>query len=278
VVAGSDLPVLNWLFVHGLGASGQQWRPLLNLLPWATPAVIVDLSGHGRAAWRADGRYSVRSYMGDLAALASSLPAGRWALVGHSLGARLVLELARTGVINVAALVLVDPPLSSSPEAIARVRRSLDEAASAGFASESDYLAYLAHLSPLADPSVIMAGARDATVWCADGRLRPRFDPRIVDLDAADEATQPLRLRELVRSTSVPILIARGSGSALLSAGDAQQIVEMNRDWVTLATVPRAGHAVMLDNPVGLSEAISAFASASICCAPSGYDAPEGVA
>lgn len=69
--------------VHGLGASGKTWRPLVDriLALGGRSVVTVDLRGHGTSPSAAE--YTLAGYADDLA---ESLPTGLDAVVGHSLG------------------------------------------------------------------------------------------------------------------------------------------------------------------------------------------------
>lgn len=94
------------VLVHGLGGSWQSWAPILDLLAANREVIEFDLPGHGQSAARADS--------GTFAGLADSVEV--WLaeqglaeadLVGSSLGARLVLELARRG--GTGAVIALDP-------------------------------------------------------------------------------------------------------------------------------------------------------------------------
>ena len=94
------------VLVHGLGGSWQSWGPVLEALAAKREVIALDLPGHGQSAARADS--------GTFAGLADSVEAYLAAhglagadLVGSSLGARLVLELARRG--GTGAVVALDP-------------------------------------------------------------------------------------------------------------------------------------------------------------------------
>jgi pimeloyl-ACP methyl ester carboxylesterase len=84
------------LLVHGLGSSHRAWRPVLAALEAVREVVAIDLPGHGASPAKADS--------GSFAGLAGSLEAWLAAeglagadMAGHSMGARLVLEMARRG-------------------------------------------------------------------------------------------------------------------------------------------------------------------------------------
>lgn len=95
------------LLLHGLGGSWRSWTPILQALSAEREVIAVDLPGHG----------ATPSLSGDVTfdALADSVHAfleteGLLGVdaVGSSMGARLVLELARRGGV-VGAVVSLDP-------------------------------------------------------------------------------------------------------------------------------------------------------------------------
>ena len=57
-----------------------------------------------------------------------------------------------------------------------------------------------------------------------------------------------------------PALVVRGAASDILSPDCADRMAEEVLARGQLAVVARAGHSVMVDNPEGFAEALSAFA------------------
>jgi pimeloyl-ACP methyl ester carboxylesterase len=92
------------VLIHGLGGSWQSWSTILDALGAHRTVIAVDLPGHGATPAEADsGTFlglagSVERYISDNALTGVDV-------VGSSMGARIVLELARRGVVgNVVAL------------------------------------------------------------------------------------------------------------------------------------------------------------------------------
>lgn len=94
------------LLVHGLGGSNRSWDPILPALAQAREVITIDLPGHGQTREEIDS--------GTFDGLARSLD--DWLtfeglegidMVGSSMGARLVLEMARRG--RAGAIVALDP-------------------------------------------------------------------------------------------------------------------------------------------------------------------------
>ncbi len=99
------------LAIHGLGGSAQYWRGLARQLPGGQALLAPDLLGFGHSAKPALA-YSAERHVEALAAVvaASDLPP-RFALVGHSLGGALALELAARLPERISRLALVAAPL-----------------------------------------------------------------------------------------------------------------------------------------------------------------------
>ena len=94
------------LLVHGLGATCGSWDTISPALSQVREVIAIDLPGHGQTPDEADS--------GTFDGLARSLDNWLGAenltgidMVGSSLGARLVLEMARRG--QAGAVVALDP-------------------------------------------------------------------------------------------------------------------------------------------------------------------------
>lgn len=182
------------LLIHGLGGSSRSWSTILDSLSTARKVVAIDLPGHGATPAESDsGTFdglvgSVERYIAE-AGLAGV------DVVGSSMGARIVLELARRGVVgNVVAL---DPggfwrgwertffriTIGASGRLLRTIRASLP-ALSRNAASRTALLAQLS-----------------ARPWALDGQIvateleglstTPTFDALVRDLATGPEQTGP---------------------------------------------------------------------------------------
>ena len=103
ITRGSGKPLL---LIHGVGSSWRAWRPILDDLAAERSVIAIDLPGHGETPAEPDsGTFeglvgSVERYLvaNDLVGVD---------VVGSSMGARIVLELARRG--KVGNVVALDP-------------------------------------------------------------------------------------------------------------------------------------------------------------------------
>jgi pimeloyl-ACP methyl ester carboxylesterase len=92
--SGTGAPLV---LVHGLGARRASWDPVLPGLAAAREVVTVDLPGHGTTP-PLPGRLTLDRLTDDLQQWLTAQDLAGADLVGSSMGARMVLELARRGV------------------------------------------------------------------------------------------------------------------------------------------------------------------------------------
>jgi pimeloyl-ACP methyl ester carboxylesterase len=100
--------------VHGLTASHACWASLADAVAPAVRLIAYDLRGRGESDKPATG-YSLAAHGEDLGGLLDHFGLSRAILVGHSLGAGIVLRFAATRPRRVAKLVLIDGGLDVRP-------------------------------------------------------------------------------------------------------------------------------------------------------------------
>lgn len=91
---GSGPPLV---LVHGLGSRGASWDPIIGPLAARREVIVPDLPGHGQSP-SLDVEPSVANLTDALAEFLDEQDLSGADLVGSSLGARMVLELARRGI------------------------------------------------------------------------------------------------------------------------------------------------------------------------------------
>lgn len=95
------------LLIHGLGGSWRSWNPILDGLAAEREIIAVDLPGFGETPPLL-GEVSIRTLADAVTAFLSAHQLTGIDVIGSSMGARLVLELARRGGV-VGAVVSLDP-------------------------------------------------------------------------------------------------------------------------------------------------------------------------
>jgi len=94
------------LLVHGLGGHWQSWNPILGQLAAAREVILFDLPGHGSSPAETDSG-TFEGLVDSVERMIAREGLGNIDMVGSSMGARIVLELARRG--GTGAVVALDP-------------------------------------------------------------------------------------------------------------------------------------------------------------------------
>ena len=94
------------LFIHGLGGHWQSWSPILDFLTPTREVILFDLPGHGASSAEPDSG-TFAGLVGSVEQMIAREGLGGIDMVGSSMGARMVLELARRG--GTGAVVALDP-------------------------------------------------------------------------------------------------------------------------------------------------------------------------
>ena len=233
-----SLPAIACL--HGTGGHAGRFERLGRVVEAERRVLAHDLRGHGRSPW--SGEQTTDAHVDDLAAVLRARGIEHAALIGEGVGGLIAIEYAAGHTDRVTALVLLDPPLSTTGAEWRR--RAETERASRSFGRVDEAIASLREArGSLHAPSVLVEQeAGEHLVAGEDGRFRWRYSGRAAaELLESIGAGPPPRLREVV----CPALIVHGSGSDRLTSADAERAAaECRRGEV--ATVP-GGHPVLWD-------------------------------
>jgi pimeloyl-ACP methyl ester carboxylesterase len=258
---GSRLGMRRWrsgsprlFFVHGFAQGSFVWRSLADFLP-EYPAAAIDLRGHGDSDHDPAGEYSLRRHVEDVVDAVRLLGADGCVLIGHSMGAEIALLAAEGLPRRPSAVVLIDggPELNSA--ALAYIRDEFRRQPRR-YSSVDEYAAYLEAMMPLAPAAALREVAVESLRCAGPGEFRLKVDR--AHADWRREPSTDAELWSILRRAPMPILVIRGAGSALCHQSWASRIAAQ-APLVRHATVARAGHAVMLDNPVGCGNAVQEF-------------------
>ena len=271
---GLSLRALEWsdageplLLLHGFGHDAHVWDDVAPALAERFRVVAPDLRGHGDSDRDAEARYGHEAIGLDLEAAAGALGSPAFRVAGHSMGAYGALHWAARHPARVCALALIDagPALSSAGVSRMRFRRLREEPT---FAGPEEYARVLARLHPLADAGRLARLARHGLRARDDGRLVPKLDPAMLkrrrgfdpakDRDAWAERESAF-LWKVLRELRNPTLVVRGAESPVLARETAERMRDEALRRGKLVEIPRAAHAVMLDNPEALAIALADF-------------------
>jgi pimeloyl-ACP methyl ester carboxylesterase len=232
------------LLVHGLGGSTRSWDTISAQLAQAREVIALDLPGHGKTPEEADSG----TFNGLTRSLDDWLRAEELTgidMVGSSMGARLVLEMARRG--NAGAVVALDPggfwqgwertffrTTITASIGLVRVLRPALLAISRNFAGRSALMLQLSARPWALDPALISHELRSF----AD---TPTFDALVKDLATGEN-------QQGSANTSSAVVIGWGRKDRLCLPQQANRA----KDAFPQATVhwfERSGHFPMWDQP-----------------------------
>ncbi|MBD7917724.1 alpha/beta fold hydrolase [Cellulomonas sp. Sa3CUA2] len=213
--APSDDVRADTVLVHGLGASSASFEPLARHLARAGTVHLLDLPGFGRLP-RPRHRLEVEELAAVVAGWLQRTGVERPVLVGHSMGAQVVAEVAAAAPASVSGVVLVGP--TTDLEGRSAVRQMLRLARSS------------VHESTAARAVLLRSYVECGPRWYVS-ELRAMLGHRVEE-----------RLGEV----RAPLLVVRGEHDRVTPAPWAALLADA-APYGRAATVPGAGHAVMYD-------------------------------
>jgi pimeloyl-ACP methyl ester carboxylesterase len=256
------------VLLHGRGECSGVWRTLTEAASADHRFVSIDLRGHGDSSWDPDGSYDARTLAGDVLEVLLALNIRKPVLIGHSLGGSVALHL--TGMLGpfTSGLVLVDFGPDSDAAGSQRVLTEIRETPTR-FNSIAEYAQWLQERRPLASGRALHHLAAHALRRTYMGIFEPKVDRTVADDFLPNDGAREEQMWDMLRSVQCPSLVVRGIGSAILKPQVALRMAQQALPKGQLATISRAGHSVMTDNPDEFNRTIQTFL-ASLSPAASG--------
>jgi len=249
---------LTVLCLHGLTRNHQDFEPMIAALPGRFRYIAVDVRGRGRSAYDPQPKnYAPQVYAKDMLALLDHLGVRRAALVGTSMGGLISLLMIRKAPERVAGIVLNDVGPVVEQAGLDRIASyagkmpPVTDWASAAAAVKTLQGAVF----PDMPEERWMEFARRTYRETAEGAVVPDYDPNIA---ASLGKVKPGALTHFAlwrifgAAKKAPLLLLRGETSDILGRATAEKMVKRHPD-ARLVTVPRVGHAPLLDEPAAVS-------------------------
>lgn len=260
---GPDNATLTALCMHGLTRNHKDFEPMIAALPDRYQFIAVDVRGRGKSDRDPNPEhYSPALYVGDMAALLAHLKLDRVALIGTSMGGLMSMIMMKAMPQRVRGIVLNDVGPVFEKSGLDRIasytsnvepKAGWDDAASAVGKVQAD-------IFPDYGPEEWRAFAHRTYRELDDGSVVLDYDPaitRTIGQVRPGVLTRIAMWKLYKETTKVPLLVIRGEISDILSERTATKMVKRHPD-AQLATVPRVGHAPILDEPEAV-QAISRF-------------------
>jgi pimeloyl-ACP methyl ester carboxylesterase len=239
------------VLLHGGAQNAHTWDTVA--LALARPLVAIDLPGHGRSDWRADGDYWPARNAEAVAAAIEALAPRAGAVVGMSLGGLTTLRLAAAHPRLARRVVLVDVTPGTNAAKSAAITAFVDGPES--FASFEEILSRTVAHNPGRSVASLRRGVLHNARPRDDGRWVWRYDrPRQAGAGIMDFAP----LWDDVSAITVPMMLVRGARSPVVDDADVAEL-RRRRPEVRVEVVAGAGHSIQGDSPVELARLLASF-------------------
>ncbi|MBV9943728.1 MAG: alpha/beta fold hydrolase [Solirubrobacterales bacterium] len=240
------------VLLHGFTHTGASWDPVAAALAERYRALAPDLAprirapdirGHGSAWNRMP--VTLDAVLGDLEALAPA----PFALAGYSMGGRLALHAALAFGARVRRLVLIGASPGIADDAERRARRSADEA----LAGEIDALAIGEFAQRWARTPVLAGQPPDVAAAIHADRLHNHPAGLAQALRGLGTGALP-SLWDRLSELQMPVAIVVGERDQKFKAIANEMAADLPS--AEILVVPGAGHAVHLEDPGAVAQAI----------------------
>ncbi|KDP86445.1 alpha/beta fold hydrolase [Cupriavidus basilensis] len=237
IVPGITSPAVTWGFV------GEQFGKHFD-------TYILDVRGRGLSEAGDALDYSLDAQAADVTAFAQALGLARYAIVGHSMGARIGIRAARGNPAGLTRLVMVDPPVSGP-----------------GRRAYPSQLPWYVDSIRLARQGIDAEGMRRFCPTWTEEQLRLRAEW----LHTCDERAIVTSFEDFHRddvhadmpSVQVPTLLMVAGRGDVIRAEDIDEIRGL-LPAVQVARVPDAGHMIPWDDEAGFYRAFGDFLGAPL--------------
>jgi pimeloyl-ACP methyl ester carboxylesterase len=250
----ADRPPL--LCLPGLTRNARDFARIAQRLAGEWRVLCPDLRGRGDSAYAKDSAsYNPLQYAQDIAQLIEAEGLSRVVAFGTSLGGILTMLLALTGPERLAGALLNDIGPEIEPAGLARIRDYVGQARS--FPTWMHAARALEELQSAAFPdyevSDWLAMAKRCMVLSGNGRIHFDYDMKIAEPFAQPGGAAGADLWPAFAALKdCPVVLLRGELSDILSARTLTKMAKAMPD-AEAVTVPRVGHAPMLDEPAAMA-------------------------
>lgn len=256
---GEKTPVL---CMHGLTRNARDFAPLAAHIAKTRRVLVPEMRGRGLSEYAKDtGTYNPLTYVADVRALLAEQGIEQVIAIGTSMGGLMTMLMAAQDSGNeeklLAGAVLNDIGPEIDPEGIARIGDYVGQGGSFPSWMHASRALKDTHSDAFPDYGLDqwLEMAKRTLIVGQNGRISFDYDLGIAEpFKQLGDAATPDLWPAFDALKDVPLLLVRGAISDLLSKDVAKKMGEIHGS-MKLATVPRVGHAPMLDEP----EAITAI-------------------
>jgi pimeloyl-ACP methyl ester carboxylesterase len=265
-----DLAAPDIIFLHGLGDTAGVWSAVVENLRRSRidlSVLALDLPGHGQSEWLAADNYTIPKLSQIVyEAIHCFFVSGRPLLIGHSLGARVALELATSSHLSPAALILVDMGIDDDPTVDDAITAYVT-ALGAGAETRQELEHLLCSRLPLHDRRAVEIMI-ELSASEIGGRVCFPLDPNILDIVSETRLGVLDQLREVART----VTFIRGGFSSVVQRATIERLQTATSNLMPVHTIAMSGHAIPLEQPQALAEIVAKLMTGSSLRSPGSRD------
>jgi lipase len=234
-----DLEAPPLVCLHGVSAHGRRYRRLAEeRLAQNFRVLAPDLRGHGRSGW--DPPWNIATHVDDVLETVSAAGVDSSDWIGHSFGARLVLELCVRAPERVARAALLDPAIDILPHV--GLDFAEDAALDESFETVDEAIDRRLATGAPTPREALKEEMREHLELSADARLRYRYCRPAVVTAYGELCTEPPPPTVL----PTPALLVHASQFGLVREEQLEQYKRELGEGIEVVAVP-GGHIVYWD-------------------------------
>ena len=251
---GTDKPPV--ICLHGLTRNARDFAPVAAQIAQSRRVIVPEMRGRGRSEYAKDtATYSPLTYIADVKALLAEQGIDRVVSIGTSMGGLMTMMMAGEDAGLFAGVVINDIGPAIDPEGLSRIAGYVGQGGSYASWMHAARALRSTHASAFPDYGLDqwLEMAKRTLIVGQNGRISYDYDMGIAEpFKQPGNAAPPDLWGAFEALKDTPMVLIRGGLSDLLSDETAREMQARAAD-LTLATVPRVGHAPMLDEPESLA-------------------------
>ena len=248
-VQGTGTPAL--VLVHGWSCDSSYWKAQVDCFSKKYKVVTIDLAGHGKSGLERE-EWTIEAFGRDVDLVVKKLDLNRVVLVGHSMGADVIVQAVQQIPGRVIGLVAVDAFRTLKTQLTREQIEQFVAPFRANFAEATDRFVR-SLFAPTSDPALVEQTAIDMS-------KAPR-EVALASLEALHKWRSE-KLAEALKQVGVPIVAINSD----MRFSDVQAF-ESTFASFKFVTISRVGHFVMMEDPKTfnhlLGDAVKGLSSAA---------------
>lgn len=247
------------LLLHGFAQTCHSWDFVALSLSDRFHVIALDQRGHGDSDWAKDGDYTPETQQHDLKGIVDAIGLNDFVLMGLSMGGRNSFTFTANNPDRVKALVIVDAGPENMRAGSTNIRNFVQQ--DDELESIDAFVERVLQYNPRREAEQVRGSIMHNLKQLPNGNWTWKYDKILRSPERRMGSRDPEAAKRLwgyVESLQCPTLVVRGGQSDIIALDTADQMRSRIPNG-RLATVEKAGHLVMGDDPVGFGRVVTEF-------------------